>query len=629
MSSPKISVLMTVYNGERFIRESVASILGQTFSDFEFLIVDDGSTDKTVDIIKSFNDNRIVLINNTQNLGIIKSLNKAIELIKGEYCARMDSDDIAEPSRFEKEIIILDKMPNVAVVTSHVTLINDKGEDAGLWAEDMEAITNKEIYRLLPHRNCIANPAAMIRSSVFKKYKYNTGQKDSEDWDLWLTMASDNLGFYKIPETLVKYRIHDAGTTVKSNKGGILKRIARFKYVYLKTKISKFKLKGTDYKVLSSYITDLTRCYFPFIYALAGKLYSTNPFRFISQYSQISKQFNGRKPISHIFLFPFTHVGGAEKVHASILETVADKSPVALITNRSTSTALPEFEKNATVINVSQLLIWPFSKKWLTNKICATIQSNKQLCLFSSNSKYYYELLAKVPDGTKAIDLIHAFVHSYEDGPEKWSLPIIDKLTKRVVINRQTANDLEKFYARNNISQKFTERIVCINNFTVHKEKIQKDTSGKLKVLYVGRGTAEKRVEIISRVSRVLGEKKANIEFHFVGALTNAVPKEDAPYCILHCEIRDAAALDKLYEKSHILLITSSREGFPMVIMEAMMNGVVPISTNVGGISEHIKTEVNGILLKNISADEVVNELVTVLEHFISNRDELNAISTN
>ena len=108
MNEPMVTVLMAVYNGEKFLKEAMESILTQTFTDFEFLIINDGSTDNSVKIIEEFNDPRIRLIHNEKNLKLIASLNKGISLAKGKYIARMDCDDISMPYRLEKEVDFLE-----------------------------------------------------------------------------------------------------------------------------------------------------------------------------------------------------------------------------------------------------------------------------------------------------------------------------------------------------------------------------------------------------------------------------------------------------------------------------------------------------------------------------------------
>ena len=117
---------MPVYNGERYLREAIDSILNQTFKDFEFLIINDGSTDLSVEIIESYADKRISLAHNGQNLGLITTLNRGFDLACGEYIARMDCDDISLPDRLEKQVVFMDNHPEIGICGSWVSAISDE-----------------------------------------------------------------------------------------------------------------------------------------------------------------------------------------------------------------------------------------------------------------------------------------------------------------------------------------------------------------------------------------------------------------------------------------------------------------------------------------------------------------------
>ena len=119
---------MSVYNGEKYLREAIESILNQTFTDFEFLIVNDGSTDSSLEIILSYPDERIRVIRNDRNIGLTKSLNKALQQAKGEYIARQDADDISLQNRFEEQLIYLEKHPEVALLGTSAYKIDERGE---------------------------------------------------------------------------------------------------------------------------------------------------------------------------------------------------------------------------------------------------------------------------------------------------------------------------------------------------------------------------------------------------------------------------------------------------------------------------------------------------------------------
>ncbi|MDD4353774.1 MAG: glycosyltransferase family A protein, partial [Candidatus Nanoarchaeia archaeon] len=133
MKNHRISVIMSAYNTERYIAEAIESILNQTFKDFEFIIIDDGSTDDSLKIIKRYvkKDRRIKLIHNKKNIGLTKSLNKGLKIAKGQYIARMDADDISLPQRFQIQYDFLEKNKDIFLIGTTAFLIDDKGDRLG------------------------------------------------------------------------------------------------------------------------------------------------------------------------------------------------------------------------------------------------------------------------------------------------------------------------------------------------------------------------------------------------------------------------------------------------------------------------------------------------------------------
>jgi glycosyltransferase involved in cell wall biosynthesis len=231
---------MSVYNGEAFLRESIESMLAQTFTNFEFIIINDGSTDKTQEILESYNDSRILLIPQ-DNMGLTLSLNKGVDLSRGEYLARMDSDDISHPQRLEQQIKWLKAHPQYCAVASKVSCIDENGKKTSDWASDQSTITAEEMRMKLPRINCIAHPSIMFRSDVIKTYLYNPLQPHSQDYDLYLRLFSDGLKIGKINDTLLTLRLHSESvthTTVINSAG--FKNIP-VKKIYLKSRIFRDK----------------------------------------------------------------------------------------------------------------------------------------------------------------------------------------------------------------------------------------------------------------------------------------------------------------------------------------------------------------------------------------------------
>jgi glycosyltransferase involved in cell wall biosynthesis len=204
-ASPKVTVLMPVYNGERFLREAVESILNQTFGDFEFLIIDDGSLDRSAEIIRGYDDPRIRLIRNETNLGIVASLNRGIDQAQGEYIARMDCDDISMPARLEKQVAFMEKHPGVGVCGTWARVIDDRGQVVSLRRSPQGKAAHRLCWRPTP----FIHPTCMLRSALLKEYRYLPGFPHAEDYELWLRLCRRTL-FANIGEYLLHYRAHDA-----------------------------------------------------------------------------------------------------------------------------------------------------------------------------------------------------------------------------------------------------------------------------------------------------------------------------------------------------------------------------------------------------------------------------------
>lgn len=214
----KVSVIMPVYNAEEYVSFAIDSILNQTFTDFEFIIINDGSTDRTRDIIKRYKDKRIKFVNNEKNLGIVETLNLGLDLAVGEYIARMDSDDISLPDRFEKQIEYLDNHPDVGVLgTSYIQFGNNVTEQKLI---KKTHITYMDIVLGCP----VAHPSVLVRKSILDKYnlRYRPEYKHAEDYDLWSRMIKYT-HIHNLPDILLKYRCH--GTNISIVKADEQNRI--------------------------------------------------------------------------------------------------------------------------------------------------------------------------------------------------------------------------------------------------------------------------------------------------------------------------------------------------------------------------------------------------------------------
>jgi len=211
----KVSVITTAYNCEKFIEESINSILAQTYDDFEFIIVNDGSTDHTVDIIKSFDDKRITFINFTGNMGVPLRANLVISIAKGEYIAIHDADDISFPTRLEQEINAIESDKSLFCVGGYAIIINESGDEIGKWVHPPNS--NSAMMDMIANgRNPVINSSAMFRKYDFIKSGKYTRDKDIQlvhDLEFWGRCLFSGLKFCTLETPIIKYRINNSGLT--------------------------------------------------------------------------------------------------------------------------------------------------------------------------------------------------------------------------------------------------------------------------------------------------------------------------------------------------------------------------------------------------------------------------------
>lgn len=205
--NPKISVVMAVYNGEKYVSEAIESILNQTYKDFEFIIINDGSKDNTFELIEKYQnqDQRIKLVSRENN-GLVQSLNEGIKMANGDYIARMDADDICLPTRFEEQLSYMD-FNKLDLCGSWVQTFNSQSELAILeYPEKHNDIEFRSFFMC-----SFAHPSVMIKRSIFDKIKYKN--ETAEDYRLWCDILSNGYKAGNIQRVLLKYRIHNAQLT--------------------------------------------------------------------------------------------------------------------------------------------------------------------------------------------------------------------------------------------------------------------------------------------------------------------------------------------------------------------------------------------------------------------------------
>ena len=213
---PRVSVLMPVYNGERYLREAVESILNQTYTDLEFIVIDDGSTDSSAAILESYTDPRIRVVHNHTNLRLVATLNKGLDLAQGELVARMDCDDVSLPERLERQLAFMEAHPEVGVLGTACQHIDDSGRPGVTWP-------NPAQHSLIRWHLCFAcsmiHPTVMMRKHTIQELGgygseaiHGREKYGAEDYDLW-RRASRVTQLANLPEVLLYLRKHESNVT--------------------------------------------------------------------------------------------------------------------------------------------------------------------------------------------------------------------------------------------------------------------------------------------------------------------------------------------------------------------------------------------------------------------------------
>jgi L-malate glycosyltransferase len=333
-----------------------------------------------------------------------------------------------------------------------------------------------------------------------------------------------------------------------------------------------------------------------------------------------------------VCFFPYYHTGGAERVHVEIVKAFIGKKVCIIFTHKSaTQNFLNDFKLVASIIEINNIKNknYTFINALLLRKMVKVInESTSIVSVFGCNTNYFYELLPFLKSSIRKIDLFHALA------PNDSREPLISNSSKhinnRVVINHKTKNDIFKIYKKNQLDLAQYEKIVIIEN-GINSENVsfQIKKDNPIKIGFIGRWSDEKRPELFLKVVIQIQKQIEDVLFYMAGTgMKSNIDKIQKANVHFLGEITSDTILIDLYRNLHFIVITSEYEGFPMVIMESMIYGVVPISTQVGGLSEHITNGSNGVLVDNNQDDiTIVDSFVKEIVSLIQNKEQLEKMS--
>lgn len=620
---------MPVYNAESYLREAIKSVLNQTYKNFELIIINDGSTDKSLSIIRSFKDPRIILVSR-ENRGIVDSLNEGLELAHGKYIARMDGDDICMSNRFRRQVDYLESHKNVGLVVSTVDLIGENGELLDLvWPEDRASLTEEQIAQNMPKNNCIAHPAIMVKAKLLKKYRYHN-HKNGEDYDLWLRMLSNGVKIHKINEPLLKYRLHSQSLTQSSAEGGGFLKLISIKQGFLKNQIKNARWGKIEKSVLKSLKSDYLNYYSDH----SGKKYIQYPAKALRKSARSFVKSKKIKPYlaerkiikamipdslvendkkSVLFILPWVTVGGADKVALDILKGLKDEYNWHLITTQpenDNSWSSLFFKETKNVYHISDFIEFQNNK---IRYVCEYAKKNEIDTIVISNSITGYKALPKIRKinkNIKVIDILHGEGGSNDNGgAPKFMQPFDSLIDRHIVISNYLKKYLTKKY--NNKPEKIA---VIHNGVDVNLFK-PKYIIKPINFSWIGRFSYEKNPMLFAK----LANTHRGYTFVMAGdgplfKMVDAYKKENKiDNLTLMGQITSPK---KLLEETQFIVMTSKMEGLPIVMLEAGSMGKPVFAPRVGGIPEYVQDNKNGLMHSN--DEQLYKNLKQTLEGKIS-----------
>lgn len=609
--APRISVIMPAYNCGSYISEAIESIVRQSFSDWELIVMDDGSEDNTYSIAQDWaaKDSRIIVIHQ-ENTGQALASNNAISVARGKYIAKMDADDISHPDRLKRQYDYMEHNPSCEIVTTFVRIVDAEGNPTGeVWRAERTAFSPAQIKLLLPIENCVANAPLLARSALMKKYGYRN-IFSAEDYDLWLRLAADNIAIHKIPLELYLYRRHNMSTISVAQHTSLPARMARVKLSFLHNQIvhghiSQFELK-VFVEATHNLIDDLfarnrllLKIVARFFRALRKLLRGAILLPKHLMEGLAIRQMNlesTSKMKKLLVILPWMTVGGADKILLDICRGLSREYEIHFITaetGQSNEWHNKFSDISHHIHHISEKFQLRRNRTLYIQRYC---ELNKIQTVLISNCLTGYEALPSIratcPD-VRVLDILHGQGGVLEGGGyPKLMQPFEKLIDKHITVTKYLKEYLKKEFGNDYKKIEVIHNGVDTQHFTAKKK-----ASGKA-VCWVGRFSPEKHPELFVELARAQPEREFRMagDGEMFGWLKDYARSEKIENLQFLGSVDDVKGL---LAQSRVLVMTSEIEGLPIVLLEAGAMGIPVIAPNVGGIPEYITSGKNGYLIED------------------------------
>ncbi len=357
-------------------------------------------------------------------------------------------------------------------------------------------------------------------------------------------------------------------------------------------------------------------------------LYITLPISYVVLYPIILLK--KRCEEEFFFFFDRFAMGGAQKIHIDILHAISNKSKKVYFTRKSLDDKFKEAFYSVPNTVSEDIHFWCDNlifRLFTVHYYCFYLNKHKNIHVFSSNSTFFYDMLPFLKNSIIKTELLHNFTYG-KRGMEFFGLANYKYLNYRITYDNLTKQNIINQYKASNIDFSYETKILFIEPGVNVFDKVKKEFSEPLKILYAGRGGIQKRVWLIDKIAKHFYDKNAPVHFHFAGTMESDLTETCKEKSVMHGAISDSSVMKRIYEQCHIVMLTSAYEGFPMVIKEGMMNGCVPLVTALEGNKTHLHHEKNALLITAVDDEtEVVSIAINIIEDLLINKQKLTILS--
>lgn len=318
-----------------------------------------------------------------------------------------------------------------------------------------------------------------------------------------------------------------------------------------------------------------------------------------------------------VFLFfPNADIGGAPKVNADITELLKNDHPIIIFSKKGQNNLYRErYEKTGVkIIDLHPYIdnkLFHFINFFFRGLLAAWINQQNNPVVFGGESIFFYKVIPHIRKDIRCVELTHV------DRWMPYTIGFIDRIDARVFSTKKGMENVKQQYIQNQLPEHYSERLFFIDNAVDIPEAIN-TVNEKMEVFFIGRGSAQKRIHLVAAIAKAIHQKGLPVHFNFVGDVDKMIDPLLYPFCSFYGTITDETSMNNIYRKADVLLLTSSFEGLPVVIMQMMAYGKLVISTAVSGIPDYIFHQQNGLLLYAKEEEGIIAEGIQQIEWLLN-----------